>query len=274
MSRYKTVMVNGVQVKEHRAVWEAAHGPIPEGMVIHHINGDAKDNRLENLMLLSHSDHIALHHTLRREGMDPVNPNDPDVIKDREQSRSSHLAYRKERLGKMRNYHASHLEEAKAYRDEHRDEANAKGRARYAKNREVSLARNKAYRDAHKEEINARVREYNRTHRAERKAYRESRKEIIAEQGKAYRAAHKEERAAWQREYDKTHKEENAARHKKWYAENRERLRALERIRASRPEYKAYRAVYIKVRRAIESGKPQAELDKLQEELKRLKSAL
>lgn len=45
----------------HREVWEAANGPIPEGYQIHHLNGNKGDNRLENLALLSHSEHSALH---------------------------------------------------------------------------------------------------------------------------------------------------------------------------------------------------------------------
>ena len=36
---------------KHRDIWSEANGPIPEGMVIDHINGDDTDNRLENLRL-------------------------------------------------------------------------------------------------------------------------------------------------------------------------------------------------------------------------------
>lgn len=46
----------------HRAVWEEANGPIPKGFVVHHINGNKQDNRLENLQLMSHSEHSAQHH--------------------------------------------------------------------------------------------------------------------------------------------------------------------------------------------------------------------
>lgn len=33
----------------HRIIWEMHYGPIPDGMVIDHINGDPWDNRLSNL---------------------------------------------------------------------------------------------------------------------------------------------------------------------------------------------------------------------------------
>lgn len=37
----------------HRLVYEAFMGPIPEGMQVNHINEDKKDNRLENLNLMT-----------------------------------------------------------------------------------------------------------------------------------------------------------------------------------------------------------------------------
>jgi hypothetical protein len=48
---------------EHRVIWEAAHGPIPHGHYIHHINSVRTDNRLENLALCtSNSEHFRKYH--------------------------------------------------------------------------------------------------------------------------------------------------------------------------------------------------------------------
>lgn len=45
----------------HRAIYEAAHGPIPAGHVIHHIDGDPNNNTTENLEALAHPDHQRRH---------------------------------------------------------------------------------------------------------------------------------------------------------------------------------------------------------------------
>ena len=45
----------------HQLVWEETNGTVPEGMCVHHINGDKLDNRLENLTLVDHKQHIHEH---------------------------------------------------------------------------------------------------------------------------------------------------------------------------------------------------------------------
>jgi len=45
----------------HRAIWESAHGPIPDGYVVHHIDHDKANNRLENLTLMLWGEHASYH---------------------------------------------------------------------------------------------------------------------------------------------------------------------------------------------------------------------
>lgn len=49
-------------VLEHRKVWFDHNGKIPDGMVVHHINGDRTDNRIENLEILTCSQHMKKHY--------------------------------------------------------------------------------------------------------------------------------------------------------------------------------------------------------------------
>lgn len=45
----------------HRAIWKAHNGPIPAGFDVHHIDDDRTNNALENMALLSRSDHMRHH---------------------------------------------------------------------------------------------------------------------------------------------------------------------------------------------------------------------
>lgn len=49
-------------VREHRKVWYETYGPIPNSFVIHHINGDKTDNRIENLKCVSRAEHMGIEH--------------------------------------------------------------------------------------------------------------------------------------------------------------------------------------------------------------------
>ena len=52
------------RVMEHIVVWEKYHNKtIPDGCVIHHINGIKDDNRIENLMMMTNEEHTKFHHT-------------------------------------------------------------------------------------------------------------------------------------------------------------------------------------------------------------------
>lgn len=47
------------QMLVHRLVGEAFLGPLPDGMQTRHLNGDARDNRLENLRYGTHAENMA-----------------------------------------------------------------------------------------------------------------------------------------------------------------------------------------------------------------------
>lgn len=51
----------------YRWLWVRAHGEIPPGYVVHHIDGDAYNNELTNLQIMSEADHVSLHADVRRD---------------------------------------------------------------------------------------------------------------------------------------------------------------------------------------------------------------
>lgn len=51
--------------REHHYTWERAGRNIPCGMILHHINFNKLDNRLENLQLMNKQEHSKLHYAKR-----------------------------------------------------------------------------------------------------------------------------------------------------------------------------------------------------------------
>lgn len=47
--------------KPHRKIWIEHHGEIPEGMHIHHVDGNHENNDISNLICVSPEDHYKLH---------------------------------------------------------------------------------------------------------------------------------------------------------------------------------------------------------------------
>jgi ribonucleotide reductase alpha subunit len=60
-NHYVMIENNKCSQSEHRMIWKFHNGDVPKGYVIHHVNFDSKDNRLENLQCLDYFEHRELH---------------------------------------------------------------------------------------------------------------------------------------------------------------------------------------------------------------------
>lgn len=71
MTQYKAIKVNGVKFDEHRYIVEQHIGrKLSRYEIVHHKNGDKRDNRIENLEIMSLSEHTKLHNVGKKRSAD------------------------------------------------------------------------------------------------------------------------------------------------------------------------------------------------------------
>lgn len=84
---YLRVRLNGREYRGHRVIWELFNGPIPEGYVIDHIDGDTLNNNISNLRLTTIQQNMA---NSRKLGTNAL-PKGVTKVGSRYRARISHL---------------------------------------------------------------------------------------------------------------------------------------------------------------------------------------
>lgn len=62
------------KIKAHRIIWEMINGPIPDGLVVDHINRKRADNRLENLRVVTRRDNFLNSERFDGKPLPPIKP--------------------------------------------------------------------------------------------------------------------------------------------------------------------------------------------------------
>lgn len=113
----RATMGNGRYAPEHIIIYEQHFGPLPDDYIVHHINGDKLDNRIENLKAMTRAEHkqihkIGLHHSeetkkkIREHHNPKSNMNRP---KGWHHSVEARLEMTKSRIGKKRGHYKKNM---------------------------------------------------------------------------------------------------------------------------------------------------------------------
>lgn len=65
-TKYQSVNLNGKSTTKQRKVWTDNHGLIKPDWIIHHLDGDKKNNDINNLICLDRKDHGKIHKFMKK----------------------------------------------------------------------------------------------------------------------------------------------------------------------------------------------------------------
>ncbi len=104
------------------------------------------------------------------------------------------------------------------YRNRHREKLNEKNRARYWANRDMSLERGRIWKENNKDRLIAYSREYEKTHKRQRKI-----------KNKEYKARNRERFTQYTRDYRASHRDQDITTKRIYYENHAEKLRKYAR---------------------------------------------
>ena len=224
----KIKLPNGKYDNLHRYLWKEANGEIPKGCIIHHINGDILDNRLENLQCMTRAEHYKVHkeEKLQSSAYEYYSTYQKQWQKDnKEEWNAYQLKYKKDNYDRYATYQKVN---ARKFYNENKEEALAAANAYYKENREAILKKNKEKREKAppltEEERLARCLKQN--------TYYKEHKEEINERRRAGMTEEKREKArAAVKEYIKN----NPEKHKESMQKSQEKIKAKRLAEKSNP---------------------------------------
>jgi len=263
--RYKYCSDDGVGRPEHIVIWEKANGQLPDGYVIHHIDGNGHNNELSNLVAMSRGDHAALHARMRREGTDPVDSTDPKVIKYREAVRAAGKRYRA-------NHRDEIHERDRLYREQHHEELTRKARERYAINKETK----REYVRTHKDAIRANAKRYREEHleelKASQQAYYQANKDSILIKAKIRYDRNHDDILAQKRKHHMENRDTINERNRQYRKDHLDKMRARDRERVARTgELKNARQ---RLQKAIHNNWPEEVIEARKKEVESIRCRL
>ena len=83
--KYKRKQINGINTQNSRFEWQKINGPIPTGMIVHHVDGNKYNDHIKNLKLMTLAEHSSFHkHPAWNKGISPSQETIKKITKSRQ----------------------------------------------------------------------------------------------------------------------------------------------------------------------------------------------